>query len=350
MWAFHGEKSVFEVLNINNWQVIRTACVAGLCLGLAACTQSDSPVTQTLSTQPSVTGAPEIGKINARGGTKIAILVNKTPITTNQIKRRAAFVKLRNMKGNRTSIARKELIEEAIKMQEARRINAVASDAEVNAAYIRFAKRNKMPVNVLTRVLNQRGVTQRGFKDFIRANMSWQRAVGARMRSEASGDSAVPTSPSWLPAAGGKTGREKEYTIQQIVFIVPAAKRSSVLARRRAEAKRFRTQLRGCSNAKTLAAGLRDVTVLDRGRLLESRLPPRWKKEIIATPEGKVTRTKDDPKGIEMIAVCKTREVIGTANTSEGDLFSGKNFQENATALEKKYYKELEERAVIVRR
>lgn len=313
--------------------------------------QSDVSNKPVVSEQPLVSGAPEIEKIQAKGGTKIAVLVNKEPITTNEIQRRAAFVKLRRMRGNAASIATNELIEEAMKMQEARRLGVVVSDAEVSAAYIRFAKGNKMPVNTLTTILNQRGVTKRGFEDYIRASMSWQRAVGARLQAQASGkDGGGSTSPAWLSEPGKQTGKEQEYTIQQIVFIVPESKRSKLLAARRTEATRFRSQLNGCSNAQELATKVRDVTVLDRGRLLESQLPPRWIKEIKATPAGKVTRIQDDPKGLEMIVVCNTREVIGKASSADSELFADGNFEKAASELDKKYLDELKKRAVIERR
>ena len=331
------------------------------CLALAAtvvgCNKTNSalPVSDNSQSgvvqQPLATGAPKISKITTKGGTKIAVLVNKTPITTNQIKRRVAFVRLRRMKGNARSIATNELIDEAIKMEEAKRIGAVANDAAVNAAYARFAKSNKMPVSALNTVLARQGVTSRGFKDFIRASMSWQRAVGARVQAEEAGSATtgVSKSPSWLPPAGQGSTKETEYTIQQIVFVVPASKRSTLLKRRRAEANSFRTRVNGCQNARTLAASLKDVTVLDRGRLLESKLPPRWAKQIKATPPGKVTRVQDDVKGVEMIAVCNRREVIGKS-TASADAFSDGKFAEKASSTEKKYLKELKDRAIIVRR
>ncbi len=82
---------------------------------LTACSQSGGSVSDVkplTADKPVTTGAPEIKKINKKGGTKYAVLVNNEPITTNDIKRRANFVKLRRMKGNRTALARKELIEE----------------------------------------------------------------------------------------------------------------------------------------------------------------------------------------------------------------------------------------------
>ncbi len=335
-------------------QIITLAMTAVL---TAACSQSDNTLESSTTGNPVVvdkplsTGAPAVARINKAGGTKIAVLVNETPITTNDIKRRAAFVKLRRMKGNSRSIAKKELIEEAMKMKEAKRIRTVVSDKEVDAAYIRFAKSNKMPVNVLTKILNQRGVTQRGFKQYIRAQMSWQRAVGARLRATGGRTTgqAKPNYQTWLPDKNSQGKQEKEYTIQQVVFIVPAAKRSAILSSRTAQAKRFRTRMNGCSNTKQLATSLTDVTVRDLGRIREHKLPPRWAKDIKTTAAGKVTRVQQTEKGAEMLAVCNERSVQSTAPVGNDDLFSG-NVQKQASALDKSYLEELRKVAVIKER
>lgn len=336
---------------------IVTGLTLAAALLLSACSGSTSKALPGGSTekaaviqQPVATGVPEVARINKKGGTKIAVLVNDQPITTNDIKRRAAFVKLRRMKGNSRTIATNELVDEAMKMQEARRIGAVVSEKDVSAAYVRFAKGNKMPVNALTRILNQRGVTQRGFKRYIRASMSWQRAVGARLRSQGASQSQQTKGPAWLPAIGSKSSRENQYTLMQVVFTIAPKNRGSQLSRRRAEAGRFKTQMKGCTNARALAAGLRDVAVLDRGRVLESALPPRWKKEIVALPAGRVTRAKDTEKGVELLAVCQKKEVIGSGVGETGNAFEGKGFQKAASEMEKKYLAELKGRAVIKRR
>ena len=338
------------------FELAKSGLVTGLLLGglllASACSQTADKAAPTANAsvepeKPAVSGAPQETLIKGSGGTKIAVLVNKQPITTNQIRRRAAFVRLRRMKGNSTTIARNELIDEAIKLQEARRLGVVPPDSQINQAYARFAKSNKMSVSRLNQMLSQSGVTQRGFKDYIRATMSWQNLVASRVQ-RLSGSGSSGSSQAWLSSASDRDNKATEYTITQIVFIVPAAQRSRLLARRRVEANRYRSQLKGCTNARELAKGLKDVTVLDRGRLLESELPPRWVKEIKATQAGKVTRVKDDPKGVEMIAVCKTREVIGGASGIDNNLLSGSNA--STSKVEKEYLAQLKKRAVIQRR
>ena len=282
----------------------------------------------------------------AFAASKIKVLVNNEPITSYDIARRKSLLRLQRAKSG-TAKATKELVDEAMKMQEAKRLNAVASQKEVNSAYSRFAGSNRMTVRQLNSVLNRAGVTPSGFKNFIRSQMSWQRVLGARYRAE-SGTPSRKNFTEQLRANGGKKPEAREYFLQQIIFVVPKAKRRRLMAKRRREAKAFRNRFESCNSTREFAKGLRDVTVRKLGRVLDPQLPPEWKKYIQATSAGKATRTRDTERGVEFIGVCS----ITTVND---DRVAQLKFQTNSDskaipALEKKYLEELRARAVIIRR
>ena len=291
-------------------------------------------------------------QFNAFAASKIAILVNKIPITTNDISRRAAFVKLRRMKGNRRTIAKEELIKEALQMQEARRLRRIASDARVNVAYAGFAKRNKMSIKVLNRVMSKSGVTVRGFKQFIRAQMSWQGAVALRAQSQGRRSTAKKNPLDHLHGARTKrASNTTEYTIKQVVFVIPTANLKSQSRARLIEANNFRARYSGCDSVLRQAASLRNVSVRDIGRKQAYELPARWKKEIEVTPSGKTTRALKTEKGVELLAICKKREVLSKQDVGEGGLFTqAPSNDKEFTAVEKKYMEELRKVAVIKNR
>ena len=286
---------------------------------------------------------------SASAASKIAVLVNNVPITTNDIARRAKFVKLRRMKGNRRQIARDELVKEALQMQEARRLRRIVPKAQVEAAYVRFAQRNKMPVKVLTQIMTKSGVTVRGFKQFIRAQMSWQAAVGARAGRQ--GRSRSNTSKDITATLIGGAGKTTEYTIKQVVFVLPRDQLKSKSGARMTEANNFRARYSGCDSALKIATSLRNVTVRDIGRQQAHELPGRWKKEIELTPVGKTTRPLKTEKGVELLAVCKKREVLSKKTAGEeGDWAVAPSNDKEFSVLEKKYMEELRKVAVIKNR
>ncbi len=106
----------------------------------------------------------------------IKYIVNDVPVTTGDIQHRAAFLRLQHRKGD----AAQEMIDQTLKLAEARRLGIRISDAQVEEAYQRFASSNKMQLKQLDGIMAQSGVTKEHFKEFIRAQLAWNQALGAR--------------------------------------------------------------------------------------------------------------------------------------------------------------------------
>ncbi len=278
---------------------------------------------------------------------KIKVIVNGKAITTYDIARRAAFLKLRRTRGNRTNLATEELIDEEIKMQAANRVKISVSRKEVDAAYARFAKSNRMPVKALTQILNRSGVTSKAFKKFIRAQMTWQLLMQAKIRAESQQKSTQDIF-SKIHAQGGKKPSTTEYTLQQVIFVVPNKKRRSMMSKRRRQAKAFRNRFENCDNTIQFAKGLKDVTVRMLRRVMKPQLPPDWKKHIIETSQGKTTRVRDTHRGVEFIAVCKAR-IISDDRVAQLE-FRTDQAKQGVSESEKKYLQQLKDRASIERR
>ena len=76
--------------------------------------------------------------------------------------------------------AQKELIEERLQMQEAKRLNLLASPKEVNRAIAGVAERNELPLKQFLANLKKSGVDAQTFKDKIKAQLSWGRVLRRR--------------------------------------------------------------------------------------------------------------------------------------------------------------------------
>ncbi|MGI9424460.1 MAG: SurA N-terminal domain-containing protein, partial [Hyphomicrobiaceae bacterium] len=76
--------------------------------------------------------------------------------------------------------AKKQLIEERLKMQEAKRLKTLASWKDVDGAIANIAKRNKVDVKTFLGRLGTGGARSTTFKNKIRADMSWSGVVRRR--------------------------------------------------------------------------------------------------------------------------------------------------------------------------
>ncbi len=276
----------------------------------------------------------------------IKYIVNDTPVTTGDIQHRAAFLKLQRKKGN----AAQEMIDQTLRLTEARRLGIRISDAQVNEAYARFASNNKMQLKQLDGVMAQSGVTKQHFKEFIRAQMAWNQALSARYRAEQGGTgTSEQEMVRRMLEKGGNKPSATEYMLQQVIFVVPAAERKSSLAKRKREAEAMRGRFNGCESTRQFAKGLLDVTVRDLGRVLAPQLPPDWADQIKKTAVGGATAVRETERGVEFIGVCSSREVSDDKVAQLMLDAEGKGDDE-ADALSTKYLGELKAKARIVER
>lgn len=284
---------------------------------------------------------------------EIKVIVNSNPITNVDIANRAAFLKLQRRGGNLNKQAQDELVEEMLKRVEMKSRGIVVSDQEIETAYAGFASRNKMSVAQLNQLMNQAGITPKHFKTFIMVQMGWSRAIGARFRSE--GMMSEQDAVQRMLKDGGKKPSTSEYTLQQVIFVVPAASRSAgTMAKRRSEANALRNRFSSCETTRSQTKGMLDVTVRDLGKHLELQLPPEWSKQLKATAVGRPTAVQDTDKGVEFLAVCAKRTVsddrVAQLTFSMEGTGSNADQEKKAEEISKKYVKELRDKAKIVNR
>ncbi|MGX9145454.1 peptidylprolyl isomerase [Mesorhizobium sp. 128a] len=274
---------------------------------------------------------------------EIKYVVNNMPITTGDIAHRAAFLKLQRKKGD----AGKEMIDQALRVAEAKRLGIRITDAQVEAAYQRFASNNKMQLKQLDGVMAQSGVTKEHFKEFIRAQMAWNQALSARYSG--GGQASEQDLVKHMLEKGGAKPSATEYMLQQVIFVVPKAERSATLAKRKREAEAMRARFNGCATTREFAKGLIDVTVRDLPRVLAPQLPPDWAEQIKATKLGGATAVRETDRGIEFIGICSSREVSDD-KAAQMVFQSESTGDKNADELSAKYVEELKAKAKIVTR
>ena len=237
---------------------------------------------------------------------EIRYVVNNEAITSYDIQRRAAFLRLQNKRGNLQAMAAEEMIDQAVRNAEARRLNIRVADSQVNEAYERFSRTNRMSPAQMDNILNQAGVTKTHFRDFIRAQIGWSQVLSRNSRAGA--QMTEQDVVRRMLEQGGSKPTAREYMLQQVIFVLPASERGKIGARKR-EAEALRQRFRSCDSTREFAKGLIDVTVRDLGRVLEPELPPDWEKQVKATSAGAATGVRETERGVEFIGVCSTREV-----------------------------------------
>ncbi len=275
---------------------------------------------------------------------EVRYIVNKVAITSYDIDRRAAFLRLQRRGAGG---AADEMINQVLRNQELARLKINISDQQVDDSYRRFAESNKLTIAQLDQIMAQSSVTKSHFREYMRTQMGWGQAIGMRGRSE--GRMSEQDVVQRMIKEGRKPSAT-EYMLQQVIFVIPAAERKAILGKRKREAEAMRARFNSCETSRSLAKGIIDVTVRDLGRVLEPELPADWEKEVKATKAGGTTVVRETARGVEFIAICSQRQVsndrvarmVFSEEQATGD--------DSSEQLSEKYTKELRERAQIVKR
>ncbi len=291
--------------------------------------------------------SPQAG--SAFAASEVRVVVNGTAITSGDVAKRQAFLRLQHQKAD-AKAAEDQLVEQALKQQEIARVRMSVSKDDVDASFARFATGNKLTTDQMAQILERAGVGVAHFKAFIAVQMSWPRLVNARYGSSAR------MSNSDLVARMMENKQKPEtteYILQQMIFVVPASKKG-IVGKRKSEAEASRSKYPGCEQAKVFAATMRDVSVRDLGRVMAPELPAEWK-PLVEQAKGNTTATRVTDRGVEYIAICSQRQVSDDQAAEmvfrQEDLDkakAGKNApQENPNA--QKYLDELRKKAQIMR-
>ncbi|MEJ0012517.1 MAG: SurA N-terminal domain-containing protein [Bauldia sp.] len=291
-----------------------------------------------------VASSDNLGKPTGKpsGNSSIPILVNDVPITAYDISQRLKLNKLGGGKGTQAD-AQEELISETLELLEAQRRGVDVSNAQVEAAFATISTRLKMSPAAFTQALGSQGIDASSLKKRLRAQMIWGQLVQQRTALKASVKSEDIQAA--LETKDPKSLTISEYTLQQIVFVVPSGSSAGAYMQRRNEANAFRQAFPGCDQSLNKAKQLRGVVVKDIGRRDSTQLQGPDGEAIQKTEVGHTSPPTQTSLGIELVAVCSAHSIqsaTAARDAAENDLYL-----KQAEGLGKDYLKELRDRAII---
>ncbi|MGH6814941.1 MAG: SurA N-terminal domain-containing protein [Hyphomicrobiaceae bacterium] len=226
-----------------------------------------------------------------------------------------------------------ELIDERLKLQEAKRMNLAPNDAEVDRVIKNLAQRNDMTEAQFAQHLKSQGVEVEYMKSRMRASMVWEDAVKMRFRASVS----VSQRDIDRHAATSKDSAEEavELQLRRITLALPAKTDQATTARRVKEAEELRQQFKDCNGMPALAAKAQNAKFQNLGAQKAAALPETMRGQFLAAASGQMLAPIAGKGGIELYAVCGRTVVSGEDHKkakAQQDLMQ-KEFERRATAL-----------------
>lgn len=274
----------------------------------------------------------------------IKVIVNGDIITSYDIAQRTRILPLMGTKGGEKK-ATEDLIDDTLKLQAARKRGLDIPEARVDAVFASMGKDKNLSAQQLGRELGRIGINADSMKFWIKAQMTWRELVQAKVRYEGQVKTSDIMAAMLQKKGDAESITQTEYSLQQIIFVVPGGSSNNDIAQRRREAEGFRLRFPGCENSLAQAATLKGVVIHNLGRRESNELRGAQGDEIKNTEVDKTTRPFQTDKGIELIAVCAKRD-FQSDSAARAEVETQLKL-EQAQTLGEDYLKELRDKAII---
>lgn len=279
----------------------------------------------------------------------IKVIVNDVPITDYDISQRARLITMTQRKS--AAVARRQaqqdLIDDQVKLAEAKRWKIDVSKSDVDSAFSNIARNAKLSMKQLSGALRQGGVKPETLKASLKAQIAWQRLVQRRFSGQ------VEVDESDIIAALQKkddAARSKsiEYDLKRIIVVVPKKSSAGFRSKRKSEANKIRSTFTDCESAGSVLGQYNEVVVRPIGRRLETELPKSMRGEIADMKIGRLTKPSPTSVGFELIALCGKREIasdIAVRTELENELRA-----KQGRSQERRFLLEAKRRVTIINR
>jgi peptidyl-prolyl cis-trans isomerase SurA len=239
-----------------------------------------------------------------------------------------------------------ELIDEKLKIKEAKKFGVDPSASDIDQAFATMSGRMRVSADQLAKSLESQGVRPDTLKARIRADMVWTSLVRGRYKESLQvGEKDVAAA---VQASGGDEKQEGdafEYKMQPIVLIVPRGSAPTVIEGRQKEAEVLRSRVQTCGEANALFKSMPNATIRDTVVKTSADIPEVLRDVLDKTPIGHLTAPEITKQGVEMVALCaRTPTTIDTPKKKE---IREKMYAEKYTAKSNWYLQEVHKAAMI---
>lgn len=271
----------------------------------------------------------------------VAAMVNGEPITNFDIDQRIKLTMLTTKKAISRQEALNDLINDKLKIKEAKRYGLDMSSSDIDGAYGNMASRMRMNPEQLNKTLEGHGIRPETLKARIKSDMTWGNLVRGRFQSNL-----LVAEKDLAGFDNNKSeGESFEYLVRPIVLIVPRGSPSSTIEARRKEAELLRSRISSCEEAQELFRSMRDAAIRDQLTKTSADLPPNLRELLDKMPVGKLTPPEVTKQGVEMVALCSRKPT--KADTPAKREAREKLYNQKYEAKSKSYLEEIRKGAMI---
>jgi peptidyl-prolyl cis-trans isomerase SurA len=274
----------------------------------------------------------------------VVVMVNGEPITSLDIEQRTKLIFLTTRKSTPRQEVIDELINEKVKIKEAKRFGVDPTASDIEQAYSGMSQRMRLSPDQLTKTLEGQGVRPETLKARLRADMVWSSLVRGRFKESLQvGEKDVDAA---AQQGGEATQTEAfEYKLQPIVLIVPRGSAQSAIDLRRKEAESLRERVQTCEQANSYFKSMQNAAIRDSITKTSADMPGPLRELLNKTPIGHLTPPEITKQGVEMVALCDRKPT--KVDTPKKREIREKMYAQKYEAKSKAYLADIRKAAMI---
>jgi peptidyl-prolyl cis-trans isomerase SurA len=274
----------------------------------------------------------------------VAVMVNGEPITNYDIEQRTKLNFLTTHKQSTRQEIINELINEKVKVREAKKFGVDPSSSDLDEAFAGMASRMRISADQLAKTLETQGVRPETLKARLKAEMVWTSLVRGRYKESLQvGEKDVVA----VAQEGGDAMQTEafEYKMQPIVLIVPRGSPATAVELRKKEAENLRERVTTCEQANAYFKSMQNAAIRDSVTKTSADLAVPLRELLDKTPIGHLTPPEVTKQGVEMVALCDRKATkIDSPKKRE---IRDKMFQQKYEKKSKDYLDEVRRAAMI---
>jgi peptidyl-prolyl cis-trans isomerase SurA len=276
----------------------------------------------------------------------IAVMVNGEPITDLDIEQRSKLNFVSTHKQQSRQEVLNELIDEKVKIKEAKKYGVDPSASDIDQSYAQMAQRMRLSPEQLTKSLEQQGIRPETFKQRIKTDIVWGSLVRGRFKERLQvGEKDVAER---VKAEGGdntQQGEAFEYRMQPVVLIVPKGSAQSTIELRHKDAETLRSRVETCEQANQYFKSMPNAAIREVVVRTSADIPVNLRKLLDDTPIGHLTPPEVTKQGIEMVALCGRKPT--TIDSPKRKEMREKMYAQKYETTSKNYLEEIRKAAMI---
>jgi len=198
-----------------------------------------------------------------------------------------------------------ELIEERLKLQEAKKLSITVSDDDVNRLFKDMSDRNKMTPAQFEEHLAKQGANASILKSRLKASLAWREVVRKRYGHQI--NVTQREVEDFAMRSGGEETQELKLAL--ITIATPGNPDQRAMAARLAEANALRAEFRGCTSMPGLAKKRANANFQDLGYKSATAISEPTRSLLLSARDGEMLPPNLSGGGVELYAVCGRRNV-----------------------------------------